>query len=44
MNYLVSQGVVESYAPLMDIEGSYSAQFEHVSHLPHRKYFLVFNN
>ncbi|KAJ5234946.1 Methionine aminopeptidase [Penicillium citrinum] len=29
MNYLVSQGVVESYAPLMDIEGSYSAQFEH---------------
>jgi methionyl aminopeptidase len=33
MNYLVSQGVVESYAPLMDIEGSYSAQFEHVSDL-----------
>ncbi|KAJ5988818.1 hypothetical protein N7481_004028 [Penicillium waksmanii] len=29
MNYLVSQGVVESYPPLMDIEGSYSAQFEH---------------
>ncbi|KAJ5546761.1 hypothetical protein N7494_004346 [Penicillium frequentans] len=29
MNSLVSQGVVESYPPLMDIEGSYSAQFEH---------------
>ncbi|KAJ5364014.1 Methionine aminopeptidase [Penicillium cataractarum] len=29
MNNLVSQGVVEMYPPLMDIEGSYSAQFEH---------------
>ncbi|KAJ5157147.1 Methionine aminopeptidase [Penicillium canariense] len=29
MNNLVSQGVVEMYQPLMDIEGSYSAQFEH---------------
>ncbi|THC87665.1 hypothetical protein EYZ11_012890 [Aspergillus tanneri] len=29
MNSLVSRGVVEEYAPLMDIEGSYSAQFEH---------------
>ncbi|KAJ5740759.1 methionine aminopeptidase 2 [Penicillium malachiteum] len=29
MNYLVSQGVVDHYPPLMDIEGSYSAQFEH---------------
>ncbi|KAJ5939564.1 hypothetical protein N7466_002698 [Penicillium verhagenii] len=29
MNSLVSQGIVESYPPLMDIEGSYSAQFEH---------------
>ncbi|KAI2788864.1 Methionine aminopeptidase [Penicillium oxalicum] len=29
MNYLISQGVVEMYPPLLDIEGSYSAQFEH---------------
>ncbi|RBQ75422.1 hypothetical protein VDGD_00770 [Verticillium dahliae] len=29
MNCLVSNGIVESYAPLKDIEGSYSAQFEH---------------
>ncbi|KAL9948227.1 Methionine aminopeptidase 2 [Verticillium nonalfalfae] len=29
MNCLVSNGIVESYAPLRDIEGSYSAQFEH---------------
>lgn len=31
MNTLVNHGVVEAYKPLMDIEGSYSAQFEHVS-------------
>ena len=30
MHQLVSQGIVESYPPLMDVEGSYSAQFEHV--------------
>lgn len=30
MNNLASQGIVEVYQPLMDIEGSYSAQFEHV--------------
>lgn len=30
MNQLASKGVVEVYTPLMDIEGSYSAQFEHV--------------
>lgn len=30
MNNLVSQGVIDVYPPLMDIEGSYSAQFEHV--------------
>lgn len=30
MNHLASQGLVEVYPPLMDIEGSYSAQFEHV--------------
>ncbi|KAF7719933.1 Methionine aminopeptidase 2 [Penicillium ucsense] len=29
MNYLISQGVVEMYPPLMDVAGSYSAQFEH---------------
>lgn len=32
MNYLVQNGVVEEYVPLMDVKGSYSAQFEHVSH------------
>jgi methionyl aminopeptidase len=31
MNCLVSNGIVEPYQPLTDIEGSYSAQFEHVS-------------
>lgn len=31
MNNLASQGVVEVYPPLMDVKGSYSAQFEHVS-------------
>lgn len=30
LNCLVSNGVLESYAPLVDIKGSYSAQFEHV--------------
>lgn len=30
MNYLASKGIVEVYPPLMDVEGSYSAQFEHV--------------
>ncbi|KAJ5126546.1 hypothetical protein N7448_007325 [Penicillium atrosanguineum] len=29
MNNLASQGIVEIYSPLMDSEGSYSAQFEH---------------
>ncbi|KAJ6080905.1 hypothetical protein N7499_005779 [Penicillium canescens] len=29
MNTLVNNGVVEAYKPLMDVEGSYSAQFEH---------------
>ncbi|KAK6510237.1 hypothetical protein TWF481_004953 [Arthrobotrys musiformis] len=29
MNCLVQHGIVEAYKPLMDIEGSYSAQFEH---------------
>lgn len=31
MNCLIQHGVVEEYVPLMDIKGSYSAQFEHVS-------------
>lgn len=30
MNCLIQQGVVEEYGPLMDVKGSYSAQFEHV--------------
>lgn len=29
MNYLASNDIVEVYRPLMDVEGSYSAQFEH---------------
>ncbi|KAK3303560.1 peptidase M24, structural domain-containing protein [Chaetomium strumarium] len=29
MNCLVANGIVEEYQPLMDIKGSYSAQFEH---------------
>jgi len=32
LNNLVSSGIVESYPPLCDIKGSYTAQFEHVSH------------
>ncbi|AEO58930.1 hypothetical protein MYCTH_2306697 [Thermothelomyces thermophilus ATCC 42464] len=29
MNCLIQNGIVEEYVPLMDIKGSYSAQFEH---------------
>ncbi|KAL2443636.1 Methionine aminopeptidase 2 [Exophiala dermatitidis] len=29
LDHLVSNGILEAYAPLMDIPGSYSAQFEH---------------
>ncbi|KAJ9605217.1 hypothetical protein H2200_010607 [Cladophialophora chaetospira] len=29
MNCLVSNGILEAYVPLADVEGSYSAQFEH---------------
>ncbi|EXJ62453.1 methionyl aminopeptidase [Cladophialophora yegresii CBS 114405] len=29
MNSLVSHGIVEAYLPLADVQGSYSAQFEH---------------
>ena len=31
MRSLVQHGIVETYAPLVDIKGSYIAQFEHVS-------------
>lgn len=31
MRTLVSSGIVESYGPLVDVPGSYVAQFEHVS-------------
>ena len=31
MRTLVSNGIVESYGPLIDVPGSYVAQFEHVS-------------
>lgn len=34
MRSLVSHGIVQSYAPLVDVPGSYVAQFEHVS-IPH---------
>lgn len=33
MKSLISNGIVESYAPLVDVPGSYVAQFEHVSFL-----------
>lgn len=29
MKQLIDQGIVESYAPLVDREGSHVAQFEH---------------
>jgi hypothetical protein len=34
MNTLVQHGVVDVYAPLVDVKGSYSAQFEHVCFFP----------
>jgi len=30
MKNLIDNGIVESYAPLADVKGSYVAQFEHV--------------
>lgn len=33
MRTLVSNGIVDSYGPLVDVPGSYVAQFEHVSGL-----------
>jgi methionyl aminopeptidase len=35
MRSLVNSGIVESYAPLVDVPGSFIAQFEHVSTDPH---------
>lgn len=31
MRNLIDNGIMESYAPLSDIKGSYTAQWEHVS-------------
>jgi methionyl aminopeptidase len=31
MRNLLDNGIMESYAPLADVEGSYTAQFDHVS-------------
>jgi methionyl aminopeptidase len=30
MRTLIDNGIVNSYAPLVDVKGSYTAQFEHV--------------
>lgn len=35
MRHLVANGIVEAYGPLVDVPGSFVAQFEHVSFLPH---------
>ena len=32
LNNLVKSGVVQDYLPLVDKKGSYTAQYEHVSH------------
>lgn len=32
LNSLVKSGIVEDYPPLNEKEGTYTAQFEHVSH------------
>ncbi|SCV01495.1 LANO_0F12046g1_1 [Lachancea nothofagi CBS 11611] len=38
LNSLVKQGVIEEYPPLSDIQGSYTAQYEHTILLhPHKK-------
>lgn len=31
LNNLVQSGIVEDYPPLVDVKGSYTAQYEHVS-------------
>lgn len=30
MRHLIDNGIVEYYEPLVDVKGSYTAQFEHV--------------
>lgn len=37
MRNLINGGIIDTYAPLVDVQGSYTAQFEHVSTftLPH---------
>lgn len=37
MNNLVQSGIVEDYPPLVDKKGSYTAQYEHVSHSADRQ-------
>ena len=39
MRHLIDSGIMESYAPLVDIKGSYTAQFEHVRKIS-QKYLL----
>lgn len=41
MRSLVSNGIVNSYAPLVDVPGSYVAQFEHVSLIRKAKMWKV---
>lgn len=33
MRKLTQSGIVNVYAPLVDVQGSYTAQFEHVSQI-----------
>jgi methionyl aminopeptidase len=33
MRNLMDNGIIDSYAPLADVKGSYTAQFEHVRFL-----------
>lgn len=41
INYLVSNGILDDFAPLMDVPGSYSAQFEHVCALSLSPFLFV---
>lgn len=43
LNNLVSSGIVESYPPLCDTKGSFTAQFEHVSIITRQIFTLPFN-
>jgi methionyl aminopeptidase len=43
MRSLVNAGIVESYAPLVDVPGSYIAQFEHVSVQSNGSYEWILN-